>query len=300
MNFTLLNSKGKFWGNTVPRLTIEIDRYNQKLMEIEGSQEDEEEDRKWKELLDRVTAGRAPPPTTTKPTRKGARRGGKTTPTWALSTGTPMKRKRSQTVEPPPPLDTTLQTEQGCTEPEHGKIISPKRNVQGANNGQTEQTTSQTPAKIETAMKLRYTQLISDTDLEKVTSMQAEKTPVKVMKTLSTHEDTRGEGEERKTVTILNITTLAKEGNFEGGGGTPKRRNEILIEGMEYLSPAKKRKTNFDKLQKFWTKKEQKSKPSDFEITKNYYRGEILPLVMPQTKDSNSRSENESHDLVLD
>ena len=165
-------------------------------------------------MLDRVTAGRAPPPTTTKPTRKGARRGGKTTPTWALSTGTPMKRKRSQTDEPPPPLNTTLQTEQGCTEPEHGKIISPKRNVQGANNGQTEQTTSQTPAKIETAMKLMYTQLISETDLEKVTSMQAEKTPVKVMKTLSTHEDTMGEGEERKTVTILNITTLAKEGKF--------------------------------------------------------------------------------------
>ena len=84
------------------------------------------------------------------------------------------------------------------------------------------------------------------------------------------------------------------------GEGGHQWRNEISIEGREYLSPAKKRKTNFNKLQKFWIKKEQKSKPRDFEITKNYYRGEILPLVMPQTKDSNSRSENKSHDLVLD
>ena len=45
------------------------------MNEIEERQKDEEDGRKWKELLDRVTAGRAPPPTTN-PARETARRGG--------------------------------------------------------------------------------------------------------------------------------------------------------------------------------------------------------------------------------
>ena len=154
-----------------------------------------------------------------------------------------MKRKRSQTVEPPPAMN--------------------------------------------------HTQLISRTDMDKVTNMQPEQTPVKDLKTIETHQDARGVGEERrKTVKILDMT-LAKESeveNLEGGRATPKRRNEILLEGVEYLSPAKKQKTkgefNFSKIQKFWTQKEQKFKPSDFEITHNFYRGEELPQVKPQKKDS--------------
>ena len=206
-----------------------------------------------------------------------------------------MKWKRSQTVEPPPTLNTT---EHGSPNPDPGKITSPKRNVQGMNNGQTDQTTSHTPARINTAMKIRDAQLISETDLEKVTNMQGEQTPVKVMKTFETHEDVRGEGEERsKTVKILDIRTLAKEGNREGnlkgegGGGTSKRRNEISIGGMEYMSPAKKRKQNtiLISFKNSGPKKNRNLSPVILRLPKIVTGVKYChyALVMPQTKDSN-------------
>jgi hypothetical protein len=65
-------------------------------------------------------------------------------------------------------------------------------------------------------------------DLEIVTNMQAELTPVKEIKTVTAHGDTRGEGEERrKTVKILDITTLDKGGNGEGNlVGNAKKEEE--------------------------------------------------------------------------
>ena len=73
---------------------------------------------------------------------------------------------------------------------------------------------------------------------------------------------------ERKTVRILNLHTLAK-GNIEkmGGGGTPKKRKELSLEEMEYQSPAKKQKNEFNSS----TSLGPNLKPSD--LIKNYIQG---------------------------
>ena len=49
-----LNSKGEFGACTIPRLVIEEDSYRQKVKEIEEKAQEEEDERKWKYLVDRV------------------------------------------------------------------------------------------------------------------------------------------------------------------------------------------------------------------------------------------------------
>ena len=96
-----LNSKGEFGGGSIPRLTIESDRYKMKMKEIEEKEKDDEEERKWKELVGRLrskdttlTEGTRRPPSSPPPPpgRRGRKKA--TTPSWAMPIGTPMKRKR--------------------------------------------------------------------------------------------------------------------------------------------------------------------------------------------------------------
>ena len=155
----------------MPRLTIEHNKYEQKLKELEGRQNEEEEERKWKELLERISANIS-------------------TPKCASTACTPRKRKRSPTRMPPslPPITA------------------------------------------------KESKLISRTDMEKVTSREAQSTPAKRTKTATTNKEIGGI--EQKTAKILNTLTPAKKvKTLEGGGGTPKRKCQA---SLQYSSPAKK------------------------------------------------------------
>ena len=77
--------------------------------------------------------------------------------------------------------------------------------------------------------------------------------------------------------------------------GTPKRRHEDFLERLEFQSPAKKQKTNFNNLQKFWTEKENRTlKPSYSSSTKIRSDQLVLPVSCATPKVSHGLSENES------
>jgi hypothetical protein len=72
-------------------------------------------------------------------------------------------------------------------------------------------------------------------------------------------EEERGErGNRIEVVKVSDIHALAKnvEENLvtEGGKHTPKRRNNVFTEGLEFASPARKQNLHFNNLQKFWAK----------------------------------------------
>ena len=243
-----LNSKGEFGGCSIPRLTIESDRYKLKLKELEERQKEEEEENKWKELVSRVRSsnttmtgdtGGPPPP----PPCKG--RGGrtKTTPLWALPVESPLKRKRNHTSDPPPPHSPDLLAGPVPSTPGPEEIKTAKRHIPDANNGQTNRAARDT----------QEIQNLSRPDMEKVRNVRAQLTPDKNLMSDSNPDD-RGKGGERrgpggsrwKAVENLDIHALAnskggsQEEKLERGGGTPKRRNENLLDRMEFESPAKK------------------------------------------------------------
>ena len=84
-----LNSKGEFGGGSIPRLTIEPDRFKVKIKELAEKEKEEEEERKWKELVCRIRkdstttatgSTRCPPPSPPPPRDKAGRRRKSATP----------------------------------------------------------------------------------------------------------------------------------------------------------------------------------------------------------------------------
>ena len=82
-----------------------------------------------------------------------------------------------------------------------------------------------------------------------------------------------------------------------GGKHTPKRRNTVFTEGLEFASPAKKQKLNFGNLQKFWAKLEVETPKSSSLSKIGHNEGKlVLPISRATTKVSHRLSENESCD----
>ena len=230
-----LNSKGEFGRCNIPRLTIEDDKYKQKVKELEGRLKEEEDDRKWKELVSRVRRNK------------------------------PLKRKRGHSNETPPPtvnlVDRPVPPTIGPAEKE--KTSKRQTAGTGTDNGPAEKTPGNTPMGID----IRKTQETQETDMIKVANVHASgtsDTSIKLRKNtaqnnvkIANDSSKSGEGGEigegggrKETVRNFGIQTLAsrKEENTckklerGRGEGTPKRKNENLAEKKDFESPAKKRR----------------------------------------------------------
>ena len=229
-----MNSKGGFGHCKIPRLTIEADQYKMKVKELEERRKEEEEDKLWKVLVQRVRGGNP----------------------------TPLKRKRDKhETHPPQTLTRPVPTTLGPTEK------TAKQQTAGPNNGSTGWPTRDTHTGLHKTGNSQETQNNLETDMRKVENTRAPETPGRE------GGSGKGRGVEgnlrQKTVSRSRDHSLAKNNrnhhqNLEKGRGegTPKRKNE---EGECYDSPAKRKnlRTNFELFSDTpWTQKNVKKKPS--------------------------------------
>ena len=251
-----LNSKGEFGRCEIPRLVIEEDCYKTKMKELEDKKKEEEDDRKWKDLVERVSKGNA----------------GKKRRTSPSSSDPPPKRMKS-----PPETQATYIDKVG-----HIKLSSsPPENP--ANRDKHMDLTEKERPRSDMRKPVNI-QTITDYPAQKKGGRgrrkNGEEIQVMAVKPIKEH--------------FRKLANKEKFENFEGGRGvegTPKRKERcgIISRENDLASPAKRRKLTNEKLHTFWTAK---SKPSDT----NFVKQKIITKPCHNPSQTTELSQNESQD----
>jgi hypothetical protein len=123
--------------------------------------------------------------------------------------------------------------------------------------------------------------------MEKVEDMGAQLKPRKTLMTSKSQMTKRRGEEERGKASDIHALAKNVEENLVSGGGkhTPKRRNTVFTEGLEFASPAKKQTLNINNLQKCWAKLEVETPKSSSLSKTGHNEGKLVyQSAMPQPR----------------
>ena len=238
-----LNSKGEFGNCTIPRLTIEPDLYKQKLKEIEERKNEEEEEKKWKELVEKVR--------------------GKKEEMFSQLPTTTLKRKSKPSAKPP---QHNINTMPGPVNTGLVEINTAKQNVCGTDNRQNHRL-PHFPLGVDMIDTAQKEENVTTTDMEKAENVCAPDEGGTVGKGGVDRDYRRNAVSKTGDHALANISQNTHNNLEEGREkGTPKRKLRDGGDLREYESPAKKRNLreefDFENLKNFWTSKQSIMKPS--------------------------------------